>query len=267
MKDTKKKLTRSLVAVALVGIIAVPAYALNGFPASKAAVAIGQITALGTASASTNNGASSDTGWIRVMQTFIKTANAKDLSFDLAAQCGLVTNTQVKSKGGAIDTSSARGKVRFRIEVFDVSGSAEPNRGGISLGFAFPSQQSGVFGDPAIEEGVTYCDRFQQLEAQFAGLNCTADLRTGAVTCTDPEVLRLILKTLGAHAFNYLFADAPPGVKRIEVQARATANVALGGSELGAATAEAFVGLGSLLVEELRLIKGADTTSVIVELP
>src|SRR2546427_12979568 len=115
MKDTKKKLTRSLVAVALVGIIAVPAYALNGFPASKAAVAIGQITALGTASASTNNGASSDTGWIREMQTFIKTANAKDLSFDLAAQCGRAAKTQVKRKGGAIDTSSASGQARFRV--------------------------------------------------------------------------------------------------------------------------------------------------------
>jgi len=51
------------------------------------------------------------------------------------------------------------------------------------------------------------------------------------------------------------------------VKARATANVALGGSSLGAATAEAFVGLGSLLVEELRLIKGADTTDALVVLP
>src|SRR5438128_2069715 len=159
MKDTKKNLTRSLVAVTLVGVMAVPAYALTGFPASKAAVAIGNITALGTASASTG-GTNGDTRWVKVMQTFIKTANAKDLSFDLAAQCGLVTSTTVRSKGGTTDTSSARGKVRFRIEVFDVSGKADPNKGGTSLGFAFPSQQSGVFGDPAIEEGVTYCDRF-----------------------------------------------------------------------------------------------------------
>src|SRR5437773_2449462 len=145
MKDTKKKLTRSLVAVTLVGVMAVPAYAFNSFPASKAAVAIGQIAALGTVTAMTSPGSTSgslETDWIKVMQTFIKTANAKDLSFDLAAQCGLVTSTTVRSKGGSTDTSSARGKVRFRIRVVDVSSATNPNTDpGIELGFAFPSSK------------------------------------------------------------------------------------------------------------------------------
>ena len=54
---------------------------------------------------------------------------------------------------------------------------------------------------------VSYCDRYRRLEARFAGLNCTAD-EDGVVTCTDPETLRLLLKTLDANHFNFLHANA-----------------------------------------------------------
>lgn len=54
---------------------------------------------------------------------------------------------------------------------------------------------------------VSYCDRYRRLEARFAGLNCTAD-EDGVVTCTDPEALRLLLKTLDANHFNFLHANA-----------------------------------------------------------
>jgi hypothetical protein len=114
--------------------------------------------------------------------------------------------------------------------------------------------------------GVTYCDRFQKLAATFAGLNCTADLTTGVVTCLDPEELQLILKTLNAHHFNFLFANANPGVQKVEVQARAEASVSLGGSALGAATAEAFAGAGALSVETIRLVKDADGTTDLADL-
>ena len=88
----------------------------------------------------------------------------------------------------------------------------------------------------------------------------------GAVTCADAEELRLLLKTLNANSFNYLLADVVPGVQTIEVQARAKANVSFSSVQdepLGSAAAEAFVGLGSLLVEQIRLIKNADGTPVL----
>ena len=100
-----------------------------------------------------------------------------------------------------------------------------------------------------------------KLAAKFAGLNCTADLTTGEVTCTDPEELQLILKTLSAHHFNFLHANAVPGVQKVEVQAMAQAAVALGGKSLGAAGAEAFAGAGALSVGIIRLVKDANGTT------
>jgi hypothetical protein len=86
-------------------------------------------------------------------------------------------------------------------------------------------------------------------------------LTTGEVTCTDPEELQLILKTLSAHHFNFLHANGVPGVQKVEVQAMAEAAVALGGSRLGAAGAEAFAGAGALSVGIIRLVKDANGTT------
>jgi hypothetical protein len=107
---------------------------------------------------------------------------------------------------------------------------------------------------------VVYCDRIQTLAAKFAGLNCTADATTGAVTCTNPEELQLILRTLGAHAFNFAKTDVGVGVHNVIVQARAQAGVnfdddASGGALAGA---EAFAGAGSMIVDEVRLVRGAN---------
>jgi hypothetical protein len=109
------------------------------------------------------------------------------------------------------------------------------------------------------DTGVTYCDRFQKLAARFSGLNCTAG-DDGAVTCADPEELQLILKTMTVHHFNFLHANAIPGVQKVEVQARAQSAVALDGTKLGAAGTAAFAGAGALSVETIRLIKDVNGT-------
>ena len=80
------------------------------------------------------------------------------------------------------------------------------------------------------------------------------------VTCTDPEELRLLLKTLNAHSFNVAKTDVGSGVHTVTVQARAQASVnfdvdASGGALAGA---EAFAGAGALVVEEVRLVKDAN---------
>ena len=41
-----------------------------------------------------------DTGWVTVLTTHIKTPNAKELGIGVSLQCGLVTDTTVRSKGG-----------------------------------------------------------------------------------------------------------------------------------------------------------------------
>ncbi len=244
-------------AVILTIFLAAPASA-ESLPSSKVTVAFGGLTALGVASEP--NG-SKDTGFVTVLQNYIKMPNQKDLKFDVALQCGIVTDTTVKSKGGAKDAAPAHGKISVRVKLTNIdtgeSRYAEPSELG-----------SAPDGGPM---GVTYCNRVQRLEAKFAGLNCTVDLDPdsltyGQVSCADPEELHLVLDTLNANAFNFYSGDITPGVWQIEVQARAEANVTLGGSTLGDAHAEAFVGLGSMHVNNSRLIKDAGT-GPIVEFP
>lgn len=217
-------------------------------PASKAAVALDELINI----SQTVNGpgsSASDTGWVDILTTQIKTANQKDLLMDVSLQCGLVTDTTVKSSGGTTSAATARGVIAVRVLVDDVA--ALPDGGIDAL-----KQEA---------EGIVFCDRVQTLSAKFAGLSCTADAETGEVTCADPEELQLILRTLNANAFNFVANDVRSGVHDVTVQARAQASVNFNDDASGAAMAgaEAFIGAGAVHVEEVRLIKGAD---IIVDL-
>ena len=271
-------------------------------PGSQAAAAISELIDLSVMAPADDD--PEDTGWQTILTTYIKTPNQKELAFDVAIQCGLVTDTTVKSKGGEKDISSAQGSINVRVMVTDPDGAVR---------YARPLENGNE------DLGVTYCDRFQRLEASFAGLNCYAappvvlgfcdttteqcisgnvgaactanedcnlaggvegtcvegtctegklgyscevdddcDLAPGEVFCLDPEEMRLLLETLNANAFNFLLSNVTPGVQKIQVQARARAGIDISGTSFGEARAEAFVGLGSMLVETVRLIKGAE---------
>jgi hypothetical protein len=242
-----------LASCALIGAVvilaATPAFAQS----SKAAWRFEEIVALDHAIADTADPGPNGTGWVSILTTHIKTPNGKELAIGVSLQCGLITDTTVKSVGGNQDTAAAQGRIKVRVKITQSDGTivyAQPNNGA-DLANALL----------AAGPGITYCDRYQKLAARFAGLNCTADLVTGAVTCLNPEELQLILKTLNANHFNFIHANAIPGVQKVEVQAKAEAAVQLGGSSLGAAGAEAFVGAGALSVEVIRLIKDADGTT------
>lgn len=197
-----------------------------------------------------------DTGWTTILTTHIKTPNDKELAIGASLQCGIMTDTTVRSVGGEKDTAEAQGRIKVRIKITQPDGTvvyAQPNSGEDLSGVLLPGNDS--------EPGVTYCDRYQKLSAKFAGLNCTADLTTGVVTCTDPEELQLLLKTMNANHFNFIHANAVPGVHKVQVQARAQSGAALSGSKLGDAGAAAFVGAGALSVETIRLIKDANGTT------
>jgi len=195
-----------LVLTAAVAVAFANASSGTSIPAAKASVAIDNVIDLSqTASGPPNS--TGDTGWVDVLRTQIKTSSQKDLTFDAALQCGIVTDTTVKSSGGTQSAASARGTISVRVLVdgnpADPTGSIDANG--------------------ATADGVVYCDRVQTLGARFAGLNCTADPTTGVVTCANPEELRLILRTLNAQAFNFAMADVGVGVHTITVQARAQA--------------------------------------------
>lgn len=242
----------------LVALVAAPVFAQS----SKAAWRFSELVALDHAVADTDPATppttGDDTGWVDILTTHIKTPNAKEIAMGVSLQCGIITDTTVRSIGGEKDTSAAQAQIKVRVKITPPGGVdpvyAEPNNG---------ADLSDVILDPlpGDNDGVTYCDRYQKLAARFAGFNCTADLTTGVVTCLDPEELQLILKTLNAHHFEFIYANANPGVHKIQVQARARAGVELGGTELGAAGAEAFAGAGALSVEVIRLVKDADGTT------
>ena len=219
---------------------------------SKAAWRFQELVSLPAASAP---GGTQDTGWVNILTTHIKTPNAKELAMGVSLQCGLVTDTTVRSKNGDLDSSAARGRIRVRVEITQPDGSVvygQPDNGAdLSTDIPFASGEV---------EGLTFCDRYQKLEAKFSGLTCTAN-EYGEVTCATPEELRLIMKTLNAQHFNFLHANAVPGIHRVTVQARAQAGIKLGGTQLGAAGAEAFAGAGALSVETIRLIKNANGTT------
>ncbi len=310
-----RKLALAVAAAAVLGLFAGGAWAGN-LPSSKAAASIGELTALGIACKDAGNfddgdltdgtpcdeGAVAETPWTTVQQTFIKTPNGKELAFDVAIQCGLVTFTQVKSKGGAKDSSAAEAEIKIRVRIDDVANNTLEVIPGTTR-FAEPGE------DSTASNGVTYCQRLQKLDAVFQGIlqtgdefqiedpdnvvgddegligdgNCDpgedcitvvgtcllVDPNTGNtvldVDCLEPEELALLLETLTANAFNFLSANETPGIKRIQVQAKAKADANIFGGE-GSAKGEAFVGLGSMLVETVRMVKDADGTPVIQDL-
>jgi len=238
------------VMTAVAGMVAADAHAQS----SKAAWRFSEVIDLASSTAGdpTTPANANDTGWKTILTTHIKTPNAKELAIGVSLQCGLVTDTTVRSKDLAPDTAAAQSRIKVRVKITQPDGTvvfAEPDNGA-DLEAVLLTKDSGL----------TYCDRFQKLAARFSGFNCTVDA-TGAVTCADPEELQLILKTLSAHSFEFLHANAVPGVQTVEVQARAQSAVALGGTSLGEAGAAAFVGAGALSVETIRLVQDADGTT------
>ena len=84
-----------------------------------------------------------DTGPTVILSQDIKTPNGKDLFIDASVECGVWTQTKVESKGGKKDTSTAEGIVMLRAM---------------------------VDGSPALPGWVTFCSRYQELSAEFAGI-------------------------------------------------------------------------------------------------
>lgn len=234
----------------------------EGTPAAKATFAYDGLIALQSSASQTNTGTASDVdGWATVLRSQLKTANQKDLFINPSLQCGIVTDTTVKSLNGSLDSSEARGTIRVRVKVTAPDG---------SYTFAVPNDTGVDAANMPNTDGLVYCDRIQKLVAKFSGLTCKAapyeftdnnndgidDVVDGSVTCATPEELQLILKTLNVNSFNFLAPNVSSGVHTIDVQAKTSADVGVVSDNGSMAGAEAFIGAGSVTVEEVRMIKG-----------
>lgn len=190
--------------------------------------------------------------WDEILSTYIKVAQQKELVFNVALQCGLYTFTQVKSKGGTKDTSSATATINVHVKYQPFYGFDEA--GNEILGQAEYAHPGGEF------DGVIFASRTQELAAKFGGIidsctdtdgNGTIDFMTECVV-TDEE-LELALSTLNANAFNFIAPNLDSGDYKVTVEAEITTGTS---SEAGFADAWGLVGLGSMVVDEVRFIQG-----------
>jgi hypothetical protein len=156
-----------------------------------------------------------------ILSQTIKTANDKDLFIDVSLLSGLYTETNVKSKGGNKDTSAAVAAVLLKVE---------------------------VDGQEAFPGWIIYNGRVQVLSATLQGI-----LEDGVVV--GYEEIGLIIGTLSANSFNFIVDDLDAGMHTVEVSALC---VTFAASQAGSAEAKAVIGLGSVTIEEVRMVKGED---------
>jgi hypothetical protein len=220
----KKLLSLTLLVVVLAALALGSVSAQSGQPASKVTAAVSSITILKASEAQP---------WKSILSNTLKTPNQKDLFVDVSLECGLYTDTLVKS-AGTKDTATAEAGVYVQVL---------------------------VDGQPAYPGEVVFCRRTQTLSALFGGImqECTDANGDGTITydeCTwTPEELQLILDTMNANSFNFVLDDLPAGVHTIDVQARISTQAEAGA---GAAKATGTVGKGSVTVESVRMIKGEE---------
>jgi len=174
----------------------------------------------------------------------IHSASQKDLFIDVSLECGLTTNTKVMSKALQRAISEAEAYVKVWVEV------------------------DGEMAEPGV---VTFARRYQGLIADFAGYvdeTCySVDMETGNVTiaedCVEDEMVALILDTMTANSFNFIFADLEAGDHDVVVWADVDYNMAgtqYTDEDLSEFAPEdistrAYLGKGSVTVESVRLVK------------
>ncbi len=277
-KKMKKLLISSIVAAALVLSFA----NVNVFAQSaKAAIGKSGLAIVSDSSNPTTTSSVDEDGFETIMIANIRTANDKGFAFDVALQTGIYTDTSVMSRGGKKAIAEASGRILVRIKVTGPDG--EP------AGYAQPSADIIKSADPdapdpviLADSGVTYDYRKQILEASFQGI-CIDEMTyedpdTGVITTwlelrdsiadCDHETVRFILDTLQAHAFNFYYGLTDSGVYNVQVQAKleTSASGTDGDWAQGVASARAVLGLGSLFVENVRLVKGSGWDVPTIEL-
>jgi len=163
-----------------------------------------------------------------ILEQTIKTANKKDLFIDVSLQSALFTDTVVRSKKMERDTSTAGAAVWVVVVIDDEE-------------MAFP----GV---------VAWNARVQKLTAVLQG-EIESVTEDGVPVIGDPEEIGLFIGTLSVNSFNFIIPDVSSGMHNIKVYA---AVGTLADYELGDANAVAVIGLGSVVIEEVRMVKGED---------
>ena len=170
-------------------------------------------------------------GWTTILSNSIKTSNKSDMFCDVSLESGILTRTAVASKGGKKSTSTADAEIRVRCL--------------INGEMAYPGE-------------VVFASRYQELSATFQGIieECFSVDEEGNVVldeeCVEPEEVEMVLSTMAANSFNFIYGDCDPGTHTVEIQATVQTS-AYSDSEDGVANAYALIGKGSTTVEQVRM--------------
>ncbi len=237
-----KKLTFAVTGAALSLLLVGTALAA---PATSNAVGMANVNVLSQANAWEDS----------ILSSSIKTSEQKDLIAGVSLECGLYTRTKVAGKKGSKSTSNAHAKVEVAV-IIDM-GTADER-------YAAPGL-------------VTFCEREQELSAILGGVleSCTVlvdpDTGEGGFTKEDcdftDEEIELVLRTMNANHFNFILTDlgaAGAEGHTVDVRARvatvetgSTSDGNTGDADDGSyeAEANATIGNGSLVVDEVRLAR------------
>jgi hypothetical protein len=210
----------------------------------------------GTGTSCTNAGGAQS----GILYSNIQVPASKNVLLLASLETSLLTNTQVASSNGNKSTATASGAVVVTPHLFPCIGS-----GTTPCSTLGPEVTNAV--TPSV---VTFNQRQQTLSANLLGLNCTASLTTGVVTCTSPETIGLILSTTSANAFNFFVSTPGQGVYQIQLGIGLSATASSDSIQSGA---QATVGVGAgsmvnLVVQQetpntsLTLCKGTSSPNV-----
>ena len=238
-----RKAVRFVVSAATgAALLAAPAAPVLAGPSAKTAIEMGQ----------SNIGVTKNTmPWTRVYSVGVKTAQQSELLAGVSLECSLFTQTQVKGKKG--DTTQAKAQAGVKAKVM-------------------------LDGKEMYPPYVSFCSRSQTLTATLGGVleSCRFDIsvdENGDGTASfdknscifSDEMIDLVLETSSANHFNFIASNVGSGDHKIDVYIAidhaADGEVIddiSGRKGFGTASAWATVGYGSLVVEEVRLVKGSD---------
>lgn len=232
-----KKLAYVLMGLAIAAFVALPAFGAGGTTSTKSAVGTNLINVI----TSTNS-------FVPVLTTSIHIPQQKDIFAIVSLECGLATETIVRSKGKKAgdepDSATAEASVQVQVKVYD------------------------EFGDPVAVSvmpavPVTFCKRTQTLTAAlqgYIGNSSCFDSTTGEFDPNCAELLEeevgLVLDTLNANSFTFVVENLDSGVYTVKAEAEIKKCddgfdcPATDGSE---SDSMALIGLGMMVLDEVRL--------------
>lgn len=183
----------------------------------------------------------------------IKTANKSDLFVDVSLQCGLTTTTKVVN---ATETGGG-GKTGKKGAKSSALAGAK-----LAVTVTIDGRPSNTV-HPSVP--VTFCERSQLLEATLGQALICEDLNSDGTIQFETECdlidqdISLTLVTLNANSFNFIIPDVGSGDHTISINAILL--TATSGTAGATAVATGLLGLGSVTVQEVRMIKDFDVTS------